>query len=326
MDNLDDLLVGGALQESVRNRGDDDARRLGLRLRQDVPRGDVTATALDAHRLQLGQGPPVEVDHMHGAQQLGRAGLDLRHEHEGDLVEAQQHDAALLAVILDSGRSLRLNAALALVPPAALHKDFVAVPDQKRRDDGCEHERDQHRLQRVLSDVLVGHAQGAEDQRELADLRQIDRRDDAHTHVLAHEPDGQADAHETYRHTHESDEDAQQEGQGRWDGQHHSHAGEEETQEEVTDVLDLRVEVRAVWEGAQGGAGDQRRELHRQAHEGQDGGGADEEAPSEGQDKHQLDALGGVVEHRWHYELCVAEGERDQKREHAQGLDDANKV
>mmetsp|Transcript_103780 Transcript_103780/g.334580 ORF Transcript_103780/g.334580 Transcript_103780/m.334580 type:complete len:327 (+) Transcript_103780:482-1462(+) len=326
MNNPDEFLVASALQKGVRNRGDDDARRLGLCLPHDVRGGDVTAGALDAHRVQLVQCLLIEVDHVDGGQQLGRAGLDLRHEHEGDLVEAQQHDVALLSVILDGIRFLRSIATSAIVPVADLHEDCDAVPDQDRREDGSAQERDQNRLQRALVNVSVRHAQGAKDQPELADLPQVHRREGGHARVLAHEPDRQANARQTYRHTHDGDEDAKEEGRWRWDGQHHAHAGEEETQEEVTDVLDLRVEVRAVWEGAQGGAGDQRRELHRQAHEGQDGGGADEEAPSEGQDKHQLDALGGVVEHRWHYELCVAEGERDQKREHAQGLDDANKV
>mmetsp|Transcript_103778 Transcript_103778/g.334572 ORF Transcript_103778/g.334572 Transcript_103778/m.334572 type:complete len:307 (+) Transcript_103778:482-1402(+) len=306
MNNPDEFLVASALQKGVRNRGDDDARRLGLCLPHDVRGGDVTAGALDAHRVQLVQCLLIEVDHVDGGQQLGRAGLDLRHEHEGDLVEAQQHDVALLSVILDGIRFLRSIATSAIVPVADLHEDCDAVPDQDRREDGSAQERDQNRLQRALVNVSVRHAQGAKDQPELADLPQVHRREGGHARVLAHEPDRQEDARGTYQHSHEGEEDAQEDVHGPWDGQHHAHAGEEETHEEVTDVLDLFVEVRAVREGAQGGAGDQRRELHRQAHEGQDRGGADEEAPGEGQDEHQLNALGGVVEHRWHYELCVA--------------------
>mmetsp|Transcript_36944 Transcript_36944/g.83929 ORF Transcript_36944/g.83929 Transcript_36944/m.83929 type:complete len:536 (+) Transcript_36944:521-2128(+) len=230
----------------------------------------------------------------------------------------------VVAVAVAASRTLRLLLAPDAVPePHQEDVQLAVVTDEVGGRDGEESEGPDDDCHGVPLDMLERDAHVADDQGKLAHLREVDRRERGQATPASqphdHREDAQPSEHQ-YDHGHEHR--LRDHGDG-WHGDLHAQAGEEEGDEEVPDELDLPVELRAVGEGGQGDACDERRQLHGEVDEGEDRGAADEEAPGQGEHEHELDAPGGVEEHGGHHELCVCQGDGDEHPDHDEGLEDA---
>mmetsp|Transcript_71466 Transcript_71466/g.209470 ORF Transcript_71466/g.209470 Transcript_71466/m.209470 type:complete len:279 (+) Transcript_71466:75-911(+) len=98
--DLQELRVGRALQQRVGDRGDHDPRLAVVGVLQDVRLLVVPVGALHASLPELRHDALVDVDDVDPLQDTGVARLELRDEHGGDPVEAQQQDVPLLMVVV----------------------------------------------------------------------------------------------------------------------------------------------------------------------------------------------------------------------------------
>lgn len=125
-----------------------------------------------------GGGLLVVVDDAQRLEEVRRLSHRLAHQHEGDLVEAEEHDVAiLLVVVIRVGRGAahpELGARGALAPLRhelrALLVEVEVVLDERGRDDGHEGEGHDHDLQRLRVDVAMSHPEAGNHEGELADL------------------------------------------------------------------------------------------------------------------------------------------------------------
>mmetsp|Transcript_61371 Transcript_61371/g.161273 ORF Transcript_61371/g.161273 Transcript_61371/m.161273 type:complete len:793 (+) Transcript_61371:260-2638(+) len=327
----EDLQVRGAAQHGVRDRREDDPRLGQVGVDEHLLHGDVVdKRALHALLPHRGHGIFVVVDHVHLLQELRSLERDLGEQHHGDPVEAEQDDVArVLRLQLlplgpplphdDLGPRLAEELEQDAVPEP---EDLVVVLDAVDGPDVEDREGKQKDDHRVRGDVPEALPHDAEHQGELADLRQVDRRQRREAHAAALEADDRADPDGPGHHREERQDDRLEKEAERGHRDLHTEAREEERDEEVSDVLDLRVELRAVREGCEGDAGRERGELHGDADERHDGDAADEEAPGQGHDEHQLHALLAVVHHGGRHELRVEQGDGEHEELDADVLDD----
>mmetsp|Transcript_159759 Transcript_159759/g.512693 ORF Transcript_159759/g.512693 Transcript_159759/m.512693 type:complete len:434 (-) Transcript_159759:509-1810(-) len=165
------------------------------------------------------------------------------------------------------------------------------------------------------------YPQAADDQSELTDLRQVDGGHGRESVAALETEDDREDADPSDDQHDDGHQEGLADGADRGDRNLHAEAHEKERDEKVSDVLDLAVELCTVREGRQRHAGDQGCQLHGQPDEGQRGEAAHEEAPSEGDDEHQLDGSRSEDEYRRHHELRIAQGHHDEHRDEPEGLE-----
>mmetsp|Transcript_108770 Transcript_108770/g.307525 ORF Transcript_108770/g.307525 Transcript_108770/m.307525 type:complete len:432 (+) Transcript_108770:287-1582(+) len=327
--DLQEMSVGGAYEEAVGDRGNDDPGLTVLLLcvLEHVGRRRVSVAALDPLFFELTHDVLVDIDDVNPLQDLWVPHLELRNEHGRDLLEAQENNVALFLFAL-----LVLSVVVPLyfwpahtaihTHPQKLEDAGVETDEVRRRnrEDGKGPDDDGHR---VRIHVAKAYPEAANDQGKLADLRQVDRGNGREPWPAPHNADNSKDAQPPEGQHNNGHEDALENGARRRHRDLHAQSGEEERDEEVPDVLDLSVELRAVGVGGDGDAGNQGRELHGESDERQYCRAADEEAPGQRQHEHELDALGRIEKHGRHYELCVCHGYADEDRNHGECADDA---
>mmetsp|Transcript_10931 Transcript_10931/g.24889 ORF Transcript_10931/g.24889 Transcript_10931/m.24889 type:complete len:237 (+) Transcript_10931:572-1282(+) len=236
---------------------------------------------------------------MDPVKELRAAQLELGDEHRGDPVEAKQNYVPtflLEHVVLLLGCCACLQGRLAAVGQNALREarhhadDLLAMVDGvavQERHDGKGPDYNCHGvLCHVPEAATFIDSHAADHNGKLADLRQVDggkrslaglpaKGDDEHED--ANPPDDRDKRHHEHRLAHDI--------HGR-ERHLHANARKEQRDEEVSNILDLAVEVLTIGESGEGATRNDRGELHRQANEGQDRHAADEEAPREGQHEH----------------------------------------
>mmetsp|Transcript_72900 Transcript_72900/g.225440 ORF Transcript_72900/g.225440 Transcript_72900/m.225440 type:complete len:377 (-) Transcript_72900:461-1591(-) len=333
--DLQELHVRDALQEGVGDGGDHDVHGALVAAGQLLGGGKVAPAALDALLPKAGHVPGVDVDDVDPLKDPGVPNLELSDEQRSDFVEAEENDVPVLFLEdlfpLIFVRDVQ-GASSAQGWHRALHDadhgthNLLVVADGTTVEDRQNDERPHHDRHCCFLDVAkaaaLEDAHAADDDGELADLRDVDRGEGGDPRLAAHGQEEPEYADPPYRQHDHHDQDGLRDDIHFGHGHVHPDAGEEERDEKVPDVLDLAVEVLAVGEGGQGAACNDRGELHGEAHEGQDRRAADEEAPGEREHEHQLDALGGVQQDGGHHELRVRQRYGDEDDDHEQVLHD----
>mmetsp|Transcript_27608 Transcript_27608/g.83244 ORF Transcript_27608/g.83244 Transcript_27608/m.83244 type:complete len:596 (+) Transcript_27608:236-2023(+) len=271
----------------------------------------------------------VEVDDVDLGEEVRVVVFEMRDEHGGDFVEAEQHDVPVdvVAALFMHFARVALGIALAAkdppAGPAQQAVELVVLPDHHRRQNGHDGEGPNDDGERVLLDVALVLPQTADHQGEFADLRQVDRGHCGQAVAPSEHVHDQEDTNPSHNQDGERDQESLSDDRERGRGDLHPQAHEEQRDEEVPDVLDLAVELGAVGERRQRDAGDEGRELHGQADEGQGREGAHEEAPRQRDHQHQLHGPRRVREDGWHHKLRVPQGDDDQGNDHAEREEDA---
>mmetsp|Transcript_77180 Transcript_77180/g.194086 ORF Transcript_77180/g.194086 Transcript_77180/m.194086 type:complete len:230 (-) Transcript_77180:62-751(-) len=225
---------------------------------QHVGRRDVAVRARHALLPQLWHDMLVEIDHVQLCEQMRAVVLTMSDQHGGHLVEAQEDDVAVNVVgtLFLGARRVAVDGGApaegALRGAGEDAVDRVVVADHEGRQDGEEREGPDQDGEGVLVDVPVGHAQAADHEGELRDLGEVDRRDCAQSLPTTEQIDHREDADPTHDQHDDRDEASLPDGIYARGRDLHAEADEEEGDEEVPDVLDLSIELRAIRECRQG--------------------------------------------------------------------------
>ena len=165
-------------------------------------------------------------------------------------------------------------------------RDLVAADHHEGGQHGQHHESERGRIGRLGRYMVVGDAGLDHHERELADLRQIDRRQEARAQALLHQIErregGEQPAYDREGGNQESEPDHGQIGQR--DG--HAERHEEQRDEEIAQRGDLGRDIERIREGRERDARDQRPHLTRQRQPL--GGLGHQEAPGERTEQDQL--------------------------------------